>query len=268
MKIFRNVGSFVADVFKNRRLVLALTKKDVKRRYAGAIFGNMWSFVTPLLQIIVYWFVFGFVFNSGPVEGAPYALWFICGIVPWLFISEAISSSSNSFTEYSYLVKKVIFNVNILPLVKIFSSMFVHVCFMILVFVVALIMGYFPTVYTIQLIYYMFCSIMLLFAIGLIFSSIMVFFRDMNQLIGIFLMVGMWMTPIAWQASILKGYAWIENLNPFFYIIEGYRDSLLSRAWFFEHGEVTLYFWVFTGVLFVIGITIYNKLKPHFADVL
>ena len=60
MKIFRNVGSFIADIFVNRRLVLALTKKDVKRRYAGAIFGNLWSFVTPLLQIIVYWFVFGF----------------------------------------------------------------------------------------------------------------------------------------------------------------------------------------------------------------
>ena len=183
MKIFRNVGSFIADIFVNRRLVLALTKKDVKRRYAGAIFGNLWSFVTPLLQIIVYWFVFGFVFNSGPVNGVPYALWFICGIVPWLFVSEAISSSSNSFTEYSYLVKKVIFNVNILPLVKIFSSMFVHICFMILVFVVAMCLGYFPTLYTIQLIYYMFCSVMLVFAIGLIFSSVMVFFRDMNCLL-------------------------------------------------------------------------------------
>ena len=268
MKIFRNVGSFVTDILANRRLVLALTKKDVKRRYAGAIFGNLWSFATPLLQILVYWFVFGLVFGSKPVNGAPFALWFICGIVPWLFISEAISSSSNSFTEYSYLVKKVIFNVNILPLVKIFSSMFVHICFMILVFIVAMIMGYFPTLYTLQLIYYMFCAVLISFAIGLLLSSIMVFFRDMNQIIGIFLMVGMWMTPIAWQSSTLGTYAWIIKLNPFYYIVEGYRDSMLSRAWFFERGELTLYFWIFTGVLFIIGVTIYNRLKPHFSDVL
>ena len=126
--------------------------------------------------------------------GCPMLYGSYVGIVPWLFVSEAISSSSNSFTEYSYLVKKVIFNVNILPLVKIF---FLYVCphlFYDFGFVVAMCLGYFPTLYTIQLIYYMFCFCYVSVCDWLDFSSVMVFFRDMNQLIGIFIMIGMWMT--------------------------------------------------------------------------
>ena len=124
-----------------------------------------------------------------------------------------------------------------------------------------------PTVYIIQLLYYMVANIILLFALSLITSSIVVFFRDLNQIISVILLIGMWGTPIAWTlAGFPEAIHKYFKLNPFFYIIEGYRDAILGRQWFWEHPHLTLYFWVFVIILLVIGGRIYVKLRPHFAD--
>ena len=92
------------------------------------IFGVIWGFIQPLVTIAVYWFVFQVGFRSGDVGDKPFVLWFIAGIIPWFFFSEALSSTTNVFLEYSYLVKKVVFKIEILPVVKIVSALFVH-CF-------------------------------------------------------------------------------------------------------------------------------------------
>ena len=86
---------------------------------------------------------------------------------------------------------------------------------------------------------------------------------------NIVLQVGMWMTPIMWNKAMLdESLWWILKLNPMFYIVQGYRDSILEQTWFFEHMTWTIYFWVFIIVAFIIGTAIFKKLRPHFADVL
>ena len=97
------------------------------------------------------------------------------------------------------------------------------------------------------------------------------FFRDLSQIIGIFLQVGVWLTPIMWDLSILSDHPLLMKLfklNPMYYIVSGYRDSLLGHVWFTQHWGWTLYFWVITIVLFGIGTVIFKRLKVHFADVL
>lgn len=267
MQLFKNAISLCTDLYMDRRLLIDLAAKDVKRRFSGTYFGMLWGFLQPLMTIIVYWAVFQFGFRSGDVGETPFVLWFITGIVCWLFISEAFSFASNSLLEYNYLIQKVKFNVNILPMVKILSSFFIHLFFVVVVLIICVLFGYLPTIRIVQLFYYMIATIILVFGMSLLTSSIMVFFRDLNQIISIILLIGMWGTPIAWNLDIFSpDIQKMLKLNPFYYLVEGYRDALLGRKWFTDRPELGAYFWIVTiGILFM-GIYFYTKLKPYFAD--
>lgn len=269
ISFFSKIGNLIKEIYNDRNLLIAFSVKDFKRRFAGSLFGIAWAFVQPMLTMVIYWIVFQFGFRSGDVGNIPFVLWFMCGIIPWLFISEAFSIASNSFLEYSYLVKKVMFNINILPLVKILSSLIIHLFFVGLLIITCTAFGYSPQKYTIQFIYYMFCTVVFVFAISLICSSIMVFFRDLNQIIGLVLLAGMWGTPIAWNINIFpETVHFYVKLNPIFYLVEGYRDCFVGHVWFWEKYNQTAYFWTLTAILFFVGAFVYNRLKLHFADVL
>ena len=263
------LANLLRAIWHDRRLLKSLTWQDFKRRFAGSYFGVVWGFITPLLNMTIYWLVFQFGFRSGDVDGIPFVLWFMCGIVAWLFYSEAFSLSSNSFLEYSYLVKKVVFNINILPLVKIFSCLCVHLFFVALLAVVCCAFGFFPNIYWLQLPYYMLCSIILLFSTSLVFASVNVFFRDLGQIIGILLLIGMWGTPIAWNPSIFpETVRHYLKLNPIFYLVEGYRDCFVQHVWFWQKYHQTEYFWGLVIVQLLFGTFVYDRLKSSFADFL
>lgn len=267
MTVLRKVTELAADIYEDRQLLKDLSLKDVKRRFSGTYFGMVWGVLQPLLTIIVYWSVFQFGFRSGDVEDAPFVLWFITGMISWLFISEAFSTASNSFVEYNYLIQKVKFNINILPLMKIFSSFYIHLFFLLIALVICALFGFYPQPMLLQIVYYMFAEIMFLFAFSLITSSVLVFFRDLNQIISIFLLMGMWGTPIAWNITNFPEEAQrVLMVNPFYYLVEGYRDAILGRQWFWEKAVLGVRFWAITLVLLVVGTSVYTRLKPYFAD--
>ena len=102
-------------------------------------------------------------------------------------------------------------------------------------------------------------------------SAVAVFFRALLQIVNIILQVGVWATPIMWdlQSIGLPGIvAKIFKLNPMYYIVYGYRDALINKVWFWERPGLTLYFWGFTVLMFLIGSRIFRRLRIHFADVL
>ncbi|MBD5475423.1 MAG: ABC transporter permease [Lachnospiraceae bacterium] len=267
MTVLRKVTELAADIYEDRQLLKDLSLKDVKRRFSGTYFGMVWGVLQPLLTIIVYWAVFQFGFRSGDVDDAPFVLWFITGMISWLFISEAFATASNSFVEYNYLIQKVKFNINILPLMKIFSSFYIHLFFLLIALVICALFGFYPQPMLLQIVYYMFAEIMFLFALSLITSSVLVFFRDLNQIISIFLLMGMWGTPIAWNiTNFPEDVQKVLMVNPFYYLVEGYRDAILGRQWFWEKTVLGIRFWVITLVLLVVGTSVYTRLKPYFAD--
>lgn len=267
MAIFSQIFRLLADIYEDRRLLKDLSLKDVKRRFSGTYFGMVWGILQPLLTIVVYWAVFQFGFRSGAMDDAPFVLWFITGMINWLFISEAFTTASNSFVEYNYLIQKVKFNINILPLMKIFSSFYIHFFFLLISLIICALFGYYPQLMLVQIIYYMFATIVFLFAFTLITSSVMVFFRDLNQMISIFLLIGMWGTPIAWNiTNFSERTQKILKINPFYYLVEGYRDAILGRQWFWQKTMLGIRFWVVTLVLLTIGANVYMRLKPYFAD--
>ena len=266
------IFSLPMDIYKNRRLVAKLAKNDFKTRYAGSYLGIVWAFIQPVITILVYWFVFSVGFRSGTGDlGVPFVLYLVAGIVPWFFFQDALIGGTNSMLEYNYLVKKVVFQIDILPIIKLISALFVHLFFIAFTIILYACYGYYPDLYTLQMLYYTFAMMILL--LGLIYatSAIVVFFKDLGQIINIILQIGVWMTPIMWNIDGMELnpiLITILKLNPMYYIVAGYRDSLINKAGFWEQPGMTIYYWILTIVLFIIGTKIFKKLKPHFADVL
>ena len=190
-------------------------------------------------------------------------------MVPWFFFSDAVNAVTNCLLEYSYLVKKVVFNIELLPIVKIISTLIVHVAFIVLLFIISFITGNRISFYSIQLIYYLVCMIALVYAIGLVTSALILFFRDLGQIVSIILQIGVWATPIIWPyTTVPEKFRWIVKLNPVFYVVEGYRNCFFQEKWFFEKPVLTSYFWVVAIICLFVGKMVFQKMKPQFADVL
>lgn len=257
---------------ENKDLIVYLSKNDFKTKYAGSYMGIIWAFIQPLVTIVLYWFVFEKGLRSGAVSDVPFILWLMAGLIPWFFFQEALVNATNCFSEYSYLVKKVVFNIDILPIVKIISSLFVHIFFMGLLVGAYVLMGYFPGIVAIQLLYYSFCMIALLLSISYLTSAISVFFKDTVQIISVFMQVGTWMTPILWNMDSpemlesLGKFAFILKLNPMYYVVSGCRATMIDKKLFFERPKLTLYFWLFVLVMSLLSGFVYKRLKPHFSD--
>jgi len=269
MTFYKRIFAFLNDIIRSRRLIFELAKKDLKNRYLGSYLGIIWAFVQPMVTILIFWFVFQVGFRSAPVDDFPYVLWLICGMIPWFFFSEGLQSATNSVLDNSYLVKKIVFRVNSLPIIRILSSLFIHVFFIIVIFVMFFIYGYKPSIYNLQVIYYLFATIVLVLGLSWITSSLVVFLRDLGQIVSIVIQFGFWLTPIFWSFKIMpeKYHFWFK-LNPIYYIVEGYRDTFINHIWFWQHYNLTINFWVITLCLFFTGVLLFKRLRPHFADVL
>lgn len=263
----------VKDLIHNIPLVKELAKNDFKKKFAGSYFGILWAFISPVVTIMVYWFVFAIGMRSAaPVNGYPFVLWMISGLVPWFLFSEILSSGTSVFIDYNYLVKKILFNLSLLPIAKVVTATVIHLFFVGLMILIYVCMGYMPTLYMLQIIYYMFAIWVLATALVYITSSVVVFFKDLSQVVTIFLQVFIWITPIMWQDTQMLGnhpvIARLIQLNPMYYIVYGYRDAMINHVWFWEKPGTTLYFWVVTLALFVLGAGVFKRLRPHFADVI
>ncbi len=260
---------FVKLSLNNISMIKSLSKNDFRNKFASSYLGIIWGFIQPLVTIAVYWFVFQVGFRSTDVGNVPFILWFIAGIIPWFFFSEAFPSATGVFNEYSYLVKKVVFKIEILPCVKIISALFVHLFFILFIYIVSTVYGYYPDLCSLQFIYYCFAMIVLIYSLSIITSSIVLFFKDLSQIIGIVINVGFWATPIAWQLNILPDkLAFFFKLNPMYYIVTGYRDAFIYKIYFWQRPYATLYFWLFCLITLLVGVKIFNKLRPHFSDVI
>lgn len=262
---------WIKDIYANRKLIINLANSDFKIRYAASYLGTFWAFVQPVVNVIIYVFVFQFGLRATPpVADVPYGLWMISGMVPWFFIFEALTNATNSLIEYTYLVKKVIFKISILPIVKIITALYVHLFFIVIAIIVYLI-GYKLDIHVIQVLYYTLGATVLVLGLSYFTSSVVIFFRDLAQVINIVLQFLMWLTPILWSLEIMNIPAsmhWIFKLNPIYYITEGYRDAFINRIWFWEKPMWTIYFWSITLVVGLVGTFTFKKLEKHFADVL
>lgn len=270
MRYFKEFYRFLKHIVESRKLLFSLAYNDFQEQYLGSYLGAIWSIIRPILFIAVIWFIFGVGFKSKPTDSdTPFILWLLCGLIPWFFFAEAFNKGSRAIVSNAYLVKKVAFRLSILPIVKILSSLIIHIIFLVLLLAVCVLYNYKPTIYWLQIPYYLTCNILLLLGLGWLTSALRVFIKDIGEIISVIIQFGFWLTPIFWSLSLIpSSYHAFVKLNPMYYIIDGYRSSLLEQQWFWSSTSETLIFLSTMFIILVIGAITFKRLKPHFGDVL
>lgn len=259
----------VKEHVESRSQLKEMAIKDLKKQYSGTMLGSAWPVIKNLIFVFAYWFTITIGLKSGKDVGAPYMVWLSAGLVPWFFIRDTMVPAAKSIRSNRYLVTKVIFPKSIISTFKVLSGFISSFLFLGIVLIICLAYGVFPSVYWIQLIYYAVAALALMVAISLITSTLVVLSRDIEFLLNSMIVLIFWLTPILWTIENITGWlAVIIKLNPFFYLIEGFRESILSQAWFWESPVLTLYYWGVVAVLFIIGTIVHGKARDSFADIL
>jgi len=268
LKLIKEALNFFRHIYQNKYLLYELTKRDFRQKYAANIMGLAWAILDPLAMMLIFWLIFGLGFRGGRKMDVPFVTYLISGLSAYMYFQGTLSQATGSIKSYSFLLKKVNFRVSILPLVKILSELFLHLIVIMIAVVIILFNGILPTVYWIQIFYYIFCTSVLLLGLSWFTSSVNLFFPDISNIVNIVLRFFFYLTPVFWDPSIFpKKYLMILALNPMYYIVLGYRDSLLYGRPFWHQWQMTLYFWCFTLIALIVGIVVFSRLKPHFADV-
>ena len=254
------------NVFKGlydyRELLKTSVKKDIGGKYKHSFLGVLWSFVNPLLQIIVYAIVFPLIMRNN-IEY--YVVFMVCGLIPWNYFSTVINRASFTMIENGNIIKKVYFPSEILPLSVVTSE---TVTFLISsIIIVAFTIGYGLGI-TINIVFYpilLVIQFILLLGISLFVSSITVYFRDLQHFIGVLLQLFFYATPIVYSIdAIPENFTWIFKFNPMTYIIEGYRDIFYYQTTP-EMGSLLIVLVI--GILLCItGYLLFNKLQKKFAE--
>ena len=262
---------FIRTLWKNKKLVWQLGKSDFKNRFASTSLGAIWGFLQPFIFMITYVIVFEYILHTGSSGNYNYAVWFIPGMAMWQTLNDMIMSGSNSIRQYSYLVKKVVFPVDIIPEISIVASSFVGLFLFVVAIGVGAVFGNPPNILT--LIYIIFAMYCFVIAFTRFTAAITTIVPDFANLLGIAMQLFFWFTPIIWNLSMLNGHPILSKLLqclPFTYLVTGTRQVFIDENMIIsaEHGLYTAVFWIITIIMFVWGNYVFKKNKKDFADVL
>ena len=267
--VFKSAKDVLQENLTNMYRTIAISKYELLADMKDSKLGIFWNFASPAIQVFTYWFVFGYVFNRKAVDGIPYIVWMLGGMAVWFFISPCISDGCNAIHSKSDIITKMKFPISILPLSVVFKKLFNHVCFMCIVLVVFAVNGYYPDIYWLGLIYYLFCAILFAFAISLTTSILTMLARDAKKLITSCMRLLLYFTPILWSPDRLP--EWMQSVvkcNPIYYIVQGYRDCFFYHKGINNYNWSQAWFFGITLILFFFGSHMMCKFKTKFIDMI
>lgn len=261
---------FIKSIIKNKKLIWQLGKNDFKNRFASTSLGAIWGFLQPFVFMITYAIVFQFILRTGSAGDYPYAVWFFPGMALWQWINDSVMSASNSIRTYSYLVKKVVFPVDIIPTISIVASSFVGLFLIVIAVVLCLVYRFIPNI--VLLIYVIFATYCFILALTRLTSAITTVVPDFSNLLGILMQLFFWFTPVIWDLSMLAEHPVILKImqcTPFTYLVTAFREVFIDKSIVFaDNGLYTIAFWTITIILFIWGNSVFKRTKKDFADVL
>lgn len=260
---------FLKTLYKNKKLALQLGRNDFRNRFANTSLGSVWGFAQPFVFMLTYVIVFQYILKTGSSGHYPYVVWFLPGMSIWMFINDAVNASSNSIRNYSYLVKKVVFPVDIIPIITLISSSIIGAFLIYISCMAACAFGFFPNLLIVA--YIMICALCFIISFTRFTSALSTIVPDFGQLLNIMMQLFMWFTPIIWNLKMIKGSLVILfKVFPFTYLVEGFRQAFISSSTIIteHHGLYTLIFWIVTLVMFLWGNMVFKKNKKDFSDVL
>jgi ABC-type polysaccharide/polyol phosphate export permease len=257
----------LAQLPRYRGLIQSLVARDLKARYRGSFLGFFWSFVNPLMLLLVYTFVFTYVMPAAVTGADPYPLFMFCGLLPWTWFASSLMESSGVLISGGNLIKKVLFPAEVLPIVTVTANM-VHFFLALPILVIFLIvyrapltageLAWFPVVVLVQYVFTLSCA--------LILSALTVHFRDIRDILANVLQLWFFATPIIYPyfnaPAIAKKFL---NWNPFAHIAISYQEILFFPGpfghwkWLVAVGIASVFFFLFAYWTF-------DRLRDTFAE--
>lgn len=261
----------IKEHIQYRQQIFKLAKADINKTYRGAALGWSWAIIKPAVTIFVYWFAFSIGLRAGKdVNGFPFFLWLIAGIIPWFYIGDMISQGVDPIRKYSYLVTKMKFPVSTIPTFFSLSKLAINLILIAAMILIFVFMGYMPDIYIIQLPFYILCMFMFCTIWGLFAALLGAISKDFANLVKAFVTAVFWLSGILWNANTIT-IPWVKKfllINPVTYLVNGFRNCLIDKVWFFEQPKQLLCFIIITVLMLLLSIWAYKKLKKEIPDVL
>ena len=258
-------------LLRYRGLIQSLVARDLKARYRGSLLGFFWSFVNPLLLLLIYTFVFTVVMpgaRGGSVE--PYAVFLFCGILPWTWFSSSLLESANVLVAGANLIKKVVFPAEVLPIVSVLAGL-VHFCLGLPILFLFLILYGVPVRPDLALLpVIVIIQAVLMIGLALLVSSLTVHFRDVRDLVANLLTLWFFATPIIYpiEQAIGSGTPWLSrimNLNPMTHLVVAYQEVLFRSGAFTETWRLSRAA-VAAVIVFAVGYFVFDRLRDTLAE--
>lgn len=257
----------LANLLRYRGLISSLVARELKARYRGSVFGFLWSFINPLLLLLIYTFVFTTVIPNEEPRTRPYALFMFSGILPWTWFATSLSDAAGSLLAGGNLIKKVLFPAEVLPIVSVLANM-VHFFFGLTILVFFLLvyrhypspwdLAWFPVAVAVE---FVFAT-----ALALVLSALTVHFRDIRDILANVLTLWFFATPIIypWFQPNVQRFHTLFNVNPFTHLAVAYQEIL-----FFGHIGHWRWLLALGGgsiVLFLACYWVFDRLRDSFAE--
>ncbi|MFD2617048.1 ABC transporter permease [Terrilactibacillus laevilacticus] len=268
----------IKEQIKSFYLIRRLSMYEMKSSNTNNYLGMLWEIINPMIQIGVYWFVFGFGIrrNQGvsiDSTTVPFLFWMLSGIILWFFVNSAIQQGSRSIYTRIRFVAKMSFPMSAIPSYVIMAKFYQHLMLTAIIIIIFQFTDYHISIYMLQLPYFMFATLVFLLAVSLVTSTLSTIVRDVHQIVQAIMRMMIYLVPFLWvikpTSESSRLILSIMKFNPLYYLVEGYRSSILGTSWYpIIHFKYTIYFWVVVGIIFMFGSMIHLKFRDRFVDYL
>ena len=255
--------NFIHEIYSYREMVINLIKRDLRSRYKGSVLGFLWTFINPLLQLIVYTLVFSTIMRAGYDK---YYLFLFIALIPWIFFSTSIVGGAGCIWSQKEMVNKIYFPREVLPIAHVTCQMINMLLTFIVVFAAILVTRHgFNFVALLYLPLIILIEYILAMGITMIVSSITVFLRDIEYILGIVMMAWQFLSPVMYGIDMVPdNIARIMMFNPMYSVLSIYRDILYYKR--IPEGKMLIQSAILSIFVLVIGFVVFEKLKRHFSE--
>lgn len=271
----KRYGATALDVFKEhaeyRTQILQLAAVDLVKTYRGSALGWLWAVIKPSVTIFVYWFAFSVGLRAaGAVNGFPFFLWLVAGIVPWFYMQEMLTQGSTTLKRYDYLVTKIRFPVSTISTFVSLSKLYVHMALLMIVVVLFILFGYPVDIYYLQLPVYI-VLMYAFFTLWSMFASLLsAMSKDFANVVNSFVTAVFWVSGIMWDVNKINNplLAKLLLFNPVTFIATGYRNVFIYKRWFFQDTFALCAFAAMLAGMAGLALYTFHRLRRDIADVL
>ena len=268
----------VKEILKYRQLIGTLVVRELKARYRGTVLGFLWSFINPLMMLLVYSVVFGLFLRSGPqrvegvdIAGFNYSIFLFTGLLPWIWFNTSVLEASQVLFTHGNLIKKIKFPVEVLPIMTVTSNM-IHFLLGLPILVLCIILlssGITITPWVLLLPVAILLQYIFTLGFSLIMSALTVHFKDLKDIMTNLLILWFFGTPIIYPLAtdVVQKHDWariILNLNPMTHIVEAYQYIFFFGQ--LPHWKKIPVTFVFSTVLLILGYALFDKLRDTFVE--